>query len=90
LCPENFAARYLLAKAEAASAAENASGFQAAIAAAQQSGATGVEALAHELASRRFREHGEASKAETHWLEAISAYERWGAHAKAHQLRGRE
>jgi predicted ATPase len=83
LCPENFGARYQLARAEAAHVAD-AAAYQAAIAAAQKSGASGLEALALELAARRARE--ERRTADADLGPAIAAYERWGAHAKAEQL----
>jgi hypothetical protein len=81
-CPENFASRYLLAEAEAARSAgrdaEAISGYRSALAAARQSGALGIEALAHELWARFLRARGEPTEARERLRLAIEAYERWG------------
>jgi predicted ATPase len=93
-CPENFASRYLLAEAEAARAAgryaKAAAGYQAAQAAASQSGAVGIEALAHELWARLLRSRAHTGEAREHLRLAIAAYERWGALAIAKHLQAAE
>ncbi len=90
-CPRNFEPWYLLAAAEAAGAsgrgAEAVAGYAAAIAAAQASGVVRIEALAHDHWAAHARRGGDGAAAALHLREAIGAYERWGAHGKADQLR---
>jgi len=45
-----------------------------------------IEALAHELAARFYRERGFPTSADAHLREARACYARWGAHAKVRQL----
>jgi predicted ATPase len=89
-CPENFAARHLLARAEAARAHgrhdDAMADYRAAIAGAARAGAAGIEALAHELAARCGRASGHTVEAAEHDAGAIDAYRRWGALAKADRL----
>ena len=90
LCPDNFAPLERLAVAEHARAlgrAEAAQAFTDAIECARAHGHGRWEALALELAAQSCRERGEPAQAEAHLREAIAAYARWGADAKAEQLR---
>jgi hypothetical protein len=90
LCPENFANRYLLVRAEAARLRgrwhKADADYAAAVAHARAHKVTGVEALALELEARHRRARGQAAAA-VRLRDAIDAYERWGAHAKAAALR---
>jgi predicted ATPase/serine/threonine protein kinase len=89
-CAANFETAYLIAHGERERIAgeRNAAlrSFTAAARAARQYGRPKHEALASELAARLCREHDPLSAAE-HARAAIAAYERWGATAKAAQLR---
>ncbi len=89
--PENFAPYHLLASAELervkgqeteALTAE----YERAIAAARTSGFPNVEALANERAFRFHVDRGHHSKALTYLLDALGAYERWGASGKVRML----
>jgi predicted ATPase len=88
-CPQNFEAQYLMATAEHAriSADDHAGArYAEAIAAARRHGALKREALALELAARFYRQQRDEPTAESHRLEAVDAYRRWGAEAKAAAL----
>jgi predicted ATPase len=89
-CPANFAPRWLIAEAEAARVAGASRramrAYAAAIAAARTHGAVGIEALALERAARHLGARGHANEAAAQRAQAIAAYRRWGAHAKAAQL----
>jgi predicted ATPase/signal transduction histidine kinase len=89
--PENFAPYHLLANTELervkgqeteALAAE----YERAIAAARTSGFPNVEALANERAFRFHVDRGHHSKALAYLLDALGAYERWGASGKVRML----
>jgi hypothetical protein len=90
-CPENFLSRYRLAQAEAARAFGHdraaRAHYRGAVEEARRNGASGVEALALELAARHARTRGHLARAAEHLEGAIAAYERWGAAAKVAQLR---
>jgi hypothetical protein len=92
--PEKFEAWYLLAKADAQRAAGHpdraAAGYQAALVAAKKTGAARIEALALELSAQHWRARGASTRADMELRAAILAYERWGAHAKAAQLRAHD
>ncbi|MDY7228011.1 trifunctional serine/threonine-protein kinase/ATP-binding protein/sensor histidine kinase [Hyalangium rubrum] len=88
--PENFAAYHLLVSAELSRVKGHGhqaiAEYEQAIAAAQKSGFLGVEALARELAFRFFGAQDRPQIATAYLLEALYAYERWGAAGKARQL----
>jgi predicted ATPase len=89
LCPENFAARHLLAVAERTRArrpARAAAAYEAAIAAAQRYHSSKWEALALELLARHHHARGESAAAEARLAQAIDAYRRWGADRHAARL----
>jgi diguanylate cyclase (GGDEF)-like protein/PAS domain S-box-containing protein len=92
-CPENHAARFHLARAELAAvegdrtAAMDA--YVRAIETAAEQDAIHVGALAHELAAMFCQEHGAPRLRDTLLATAIGDYGRWGAAAKAAQLRQR-
>ncbi|RYJ02874.1 MAG: GAF domain-containing protein, partial [Acetobacteraceae bacterium] len=89
-CPENFAARAALL--EGAVAAIEGRGFtamqhfEAAIRSAAENSLVQVEALAHEWASRFYRENGFATSAGAYLRNARDCYLRWGATTKVQQL----
>jgi hypothetical protein len=89
-CPSNFAAHALIAEAELArirgQGARADARFEHAIAAARAHGNARREALALELSAGHARTAGNAEKAAQRLKEAISAYRRWGALAKADAL----
>jgi predicted ATPase/signal transduction histidine kinase len=88
--PENFAPYHLLASAELARVkgqeAEAAAEYERAIAAARASKFLSVEALASERAFRFHENGGHSSKALAFLLDALDAYERWGASGKVRML----
>jgi PAS domain S-box-containing protein len=85
-CPENYAHRHLLVRAELARIEgreeEAARDYEAAIAAAREQGFVHQEALAHELAARFHEARGFATTAHVHYRSARAGYARWGALAK--------
>ncbi|WP_224244226.1 trifunctional serine/threonine-protein kinase/ATP-binding protein/sensor histidine kinase [Hyalangium gracile] len=89
--PENFAPSHLLASAELARVKRQdpeaiAGEYGRAIAAARTSEFLNMEALANELAFRFHADQGHHSKALVYLLDALDAYERWGASSKVHLL----
>jgi signal transduction histidine kinase len=88
--PENFAPYHLLVSAELLRVRglepEALAEFERAIAAARQSQFLGVEAIASEQAFRFLAAQGRVLQASAYLLEALYAYERWGATAKARSL----
>ena len=89
-CPENFASRHALVAAELARVEGQDSlaldRYEAAIGAAHEHGQIQVEALANELAGRHHLQRGRIIAARAHLLQAIAAYQRWGAAAKVAAL----
>jgi hypothetical protein len=86
-CPANFESHAQLAQAErtrvhgdVAAAADH---YTRAIEAARAHGAVKREALALELASRFYRAQGRSAEADAHRGEAVAAWRRLGASAKA-------
>jgi predicted ATPase len=89
-CPQNHEPQYRLAVAEWARARGRSDAeerLQAALASARRHGSLMCEAIALELWARQLRDEGRAVETRARVREAIDAYERWGAHAKAVQLR---
>ena len=88
--PENFSPHHLLVSAELCRLkeqdAEAIALYERAIAAARQSGFLGVEAVACEQAFRFLAGKGRHLLGTAYLLEALYAYERWGATAKARLL----
>ncbi|HVG62912.1 MAG TPA: AAA family ATPase [Hyalangium sp.] len=88
--PENFAPYHLLASAELARVkgqrAEAAAEYERAIAAARASKFLSVEALANERAFQFHMDEGHSSKALAFLLDALDAYEQWGASGKVRML----
>ncbi|HVG62166.1 MAG TPA: AAA family ATPase [Hyalangium sp.] len=88
--PENFAPYHLLVTAELLRVRglepEALAEFERAIAAARQSQFLGVEAIASEQAFRFLAAQGRVLQASAYLLEALYAYERWGATTKARLL----
>jgi hypothetical protein len=86
-CPANFESHAQLAQAERArvhgDVAAAADHYTRAIEAARAYGAVKREALALELASRFYRAQGRSSEADAHRVEAVAAWRRLGASAKA-------
>jgi PAS domain S-box-containing protein len=91
VAPANYRHRLLLLTAEldrTEDRTESAlAGFEAAIAAAHQSGCLPEEALAYEIAARALAAAGRTAAAEGHARQAHALYLRWGGDAKAAQLR---
>jgi predicted ATPase len=89
-CPQNFEPHYLIARAELArvrgKTEEAAASFEQAAASARSRGAGLREALALELGSAFAAGHGDAPRAQRMREEAVSAYRRCGATAKADAL----
>ncbi|GEM_PF-211158 len=89
--PANSRHRLLLLTAELDRTEERTesalAGFEAAIAAARQSGCLPEEALACEIAARALAAAGRTAAAEGHARQAHALYLRWGGDAKAAQLR---
>ena len=92
-CPANFESHAQLAQAERArvhgDVAAAADHYTRAIAAARAHGAVKREALALELAARFYRAQGRTAEADAHRLEAVAAWRRFGATAKADASDGR-
>lgn len=90
LCPDNFACRAELLRAELCRlagdelAAEHA--YETAIGLARANGFQQVEAVANEFAAHFYAERGFATIAEAYARTARSVYEGWGAAAKARLL----
>ncbi|MFL5355994.1 protein kinase domain-containing protein [Archangium sp.] len=88
--PENFAPYHLLVRAELARVkgqrVEAHTRYEEAIAAARASGFTSVEAVACEQASRFQSDLGRIPLASAYLIEALNAYERWGAAGKVQLL----
>ena len=86
----NFAHRVALVEAECARADgrfdDAIEAFDRALALAEPGGWQSDVALAHELASRCYREADKAEQAEEHLNAARAAYQRWGAVAKVAAL----
>jgi predicted ATPase/signal transduction histidine kinase len=91
--PAGFRHRHLLLAAEAARLEGDASRaidlYDGAIEAAEQNGHPGIEALAAEVAARFHAAAGRRHVARAYLLHAREAYARWGADAKAADLRRR-
>jgi predicted ATPase len=89
-CPQNFEPHYLIARAELArvrgKSEEAAASFEQAAASARSRGAGLREALALELGSAFAAEQGDTARAGRMREEAVSAYRRCGATAKADAL----
>jgi predicted ATPase len=89
-CPHNFAAHALIVEAELARirgrSAQADACFERAIAAARAHGSARREALAMELGAAHARAAGDEAKADERRRDAVSAYRRWGALAKADAL----
>ncbi|WP_224241299.1 trifunctional serine/threonine-protein kinase/ATP-binding protein/sensor histidine kinase [Hyalangium gracile] len=89
-CPENFAPYHLLVSAELHRVQqrepEAIAEYERAIAAARSSGFVGVEAIACEQAFRALATKGRRLLSSAYLLEALYAYERWGASTKARLL----
>ena len=89
-CPQNHEPQYRLAAAEWARVlgySDAEARLEAALASARRHGSMMCEAIALELWARQLRDEGRTVEARARVREAIDAYERWGAHAKAAQLR---
>jgi predicted ATPase/signal transduction histidine kinase len=89
--PENFAPYHLLVTAELARVKGQETGaiaaeYERAIAAARASGFLHVEGMANERAFRFHADQGHRSKALAYLVDALDAYERWGAFAKVRLL----
>jgi predicted ATPase/signal transduction histidine kinase len=91
-CPENFAARHALVRAEVAGLEgqelEAMRLYERAIGSAREAGLVHDEALALELASRFYRARGLERLAEAALREARACYARWGAEGKVRALDG--
>jgi predicted ATPase len=89
-CEANFGHRTLLIDAEIQRVSgdrDSSAAFERAVAAAEAHRWVHDIALAHELAAACCREAGEAEAAREHATLAARSYERWGAHAKARDVR---
>ncbi|MFY0564262.1 trifunctional serine/threonine-protein kinase/ATP-binding protein/sensor histidine kinase [Archangium lansingense] len=88
--PENFSPYHLLVRAELARVkgqhVEAHTRYEEAISAARASGFTSVEAIACEQACRFQAELSRPPLAAAYLVEALNAYERWGAAGKVHIL----
>ncbi|GEM_PF-154692 len=89
-CPENFLHRHALVAAEVARIEgrdrDAMALYDRAIRSAGENGATHVEALANESASRYYRGIGLERIADTYLRDARAAYGRWGANGKVKEL----
>jgi PAS domain S-box-containing protein len=89
-CPENFANRAALVRAEIARIEDRALDamelYEQAIRSAQANGFVQNEALAHELAARFYAAHGFEQISDKYLRNARYDYVRWGADAKVRQL----
>jgi hypothetical protein len=90
-CPESFAPHAALLRAEllriSAPSPIASAAYETAIAMARRCGAPKRVAIACELAERHARAGGDAGSARAYYRQAIDAYVRWGATAKAEALR---
>ncbi len=88
--PENFSPYHLLVRAELARVrgrhVEAHTGYEEAITVARANGFTSVEALACEQACRFQTDLNRPPLAAAYLVEALNAYERWGAVGKVHHL----
>ncbi|MBI5645721.1 MAG: AAA family ATPase [Ignavibacteriae bacterium] len=92
-CPANFEDKWTLITAELAAAAGDTQAqalYDRAVNAARNAGFLHMEALACERAARHAIERGDEERAHGLLLEAVGAYEAWGALPKAAELRARE
>ncbi|MFN6997484.1 MAG: PAS domain-containing protein, partial [Aquincola tertiaricarbonis] len=89
-CPEGFADLAALAEAQwtcaVAGPLQALPQHEQAVALAQASGRSWLEALASELSARCHAQAGLPTAARAHWRHARSAWLRWGAMAKVRQL----
>lgn len=92
-CPENFAGRLALVRAELARVEgrplEAGEAYARAVSHARRHGFTQVEALAAERAGYFHDERGNDVPAQAYLRHARGAWQRWGASAKARQLQAR-
>ena len=90
-CPENYANKYSLVKAEYARIKGDRTGamdaYEKAIALAQEHKLQHELALAYELAARFYAQWKQTTIAQTYMTQAYYAYEKWGATAKCDQLK---
>ena len=90
-CPENYANKYYLVKAEYARIKgdrTNAMDFyEKAIALAQENKLQHEFALAYELAARFYAQWNQKTIAQTYMMKAYYVYEKWGTIAKCDQLK---
>lgn len=93
VCKENFMHKYQLVAAETArlrnKTEEAMSLYDQAIQSARQNGYIQNEALANELAARFYLSVDRNKIARMYMSDACSGYNRWGAHAKAKELKNR-
>lgn len=93
-CPENFSPHYRLVSAELhrlkGQDPEALADYERAVSAARASEFLGVEAVACEQAFRFLQAEGRHLQASAYLLEALYAYERWGATAKARLLQAEQ
>jgi hypothetical protein len=90
-CESNFGHRRDLIAAEIlhTSGEDAADAFEKAVAAAENRGWPHDLALAHELAAEYRAAGGDPTGAQAHARQAADCYTRWGAHAKADDVRER-
>ena len=90
-CPENYANKYYLVKAEYARIKGDRMGamdaYEKAINLAKQHQFQHEMALAYELAARFYAQWNQTMIAQTYMTQAYYAYEKWGATAKCDQLK---
>lgn len=88
--PENFKAKYLLAKAEYGKLNPKANNseqlYKDAILAAEDAGLIQISALALESLGKFYRDNNQTDKAHNLYRRAILAYHTWGASAKVRQI----
>ncbi len=90
-CPENYANKHSLVKAEYARIKGDRIGamdaYEKAISLAQKHKLQHEMALAYELAARFYAQWNQTTIAQTYMTQAYYAYEKWGATAKCDQLK---
>ncbi len=90
-CPENYANKYYLVKAEYARIKGDRicamDAYERAINLAQKHKLQHEVALAYELAARFYAQWKQTTIAQTYMMKAYYAYEKWGATAKCDQLK---
>ena len=90
-CPENYANKNSLVKAEYARIKGDRVGamdaYESAIALAHKHKLQHELALAYELAARFYAQWNQTTIAQTYMMKAYYAYEKWGATAKCNQLK---